>query len=174
MPMPAITIRTATEQDVALLCKLGADTFYETFAKDNTEADMQAYLQTNYNTERITNELQALGATFYIAEADGQPAGFAKVQLGKTETSITAQRPMELERIYVLQACQGLQLGKALLQQCIAAANAAGCDVLWLGVWEHNHKAQRFYERAGFTFCGSHVFWVGSDAQTDLLMMLRL
>jgi ribosomal protein S18 acetylase RimI-like enzyme len=47
-------------------------------------------------------------------------------------------------------------------------------DVMWLGVWEYNPRAQRFYEKNGFRVVGSHVFQLGEDAQTDLLMQKEL
>jgi ribosomal protein S18 acetylase RimI-like enzyme len=41
---------------------------------------------------------------------------------------------------------------------------------MWLGVWEYNPRAQRFYEKNGFRIVGKHVFQLGTDPQTDLLM----
>ena len=46
--------------------------------------------------------------------------------------------------------------------------------LIWLGVWEHNVSAIRFYERNQFQLFGKHSFILGSDEQTDLLMELHL
>ena len=45
---------------------------------------------------------------------------------------------------------------------------------VWLGVWEHNYNAIRFYERIGFERCGSHDFMLGNDKQTDILLKKEL
>ena len=45
------------------------------------------------------------------------------------------------------------------------------CDRMWLGVWEHNTRAQRFYRRRGFRRVGDQSFVLGSDAQTDHVMV---
>jgi len=37
-------------------------------------------------------------------------------------------------------------------------------------VWENNHRAQKFYGTWEFRKIGTHVFQLGGDAQTDLLM----
>jgi ribosomal protein S18 acetylase RimI-like enzyme len=44
----------------------------------------------------------------------------------------------------------------------------------WLGVWEDNHRAIRFYEKNGFEKFDSHPFILGESKQTDLLMKLRI
>ncbi|MNF16430.1 Protease synthase and sporulation negative regulatory protein PAI 1 [compost metagenome] len=41
---------------------------------------------------------------------------------------------------------------------------------IWLGVWEENKRALRFYEKNGFTVFDKHIFRLGNDEQTDLMM----
>lgn len=45
-----------------------------------------------------------------------------------------------------------------------------GRRTTWLGVWERNDRAIRFYARHGYERCGEHVFQLGDDAQTDYIM----
>jgi ribosomal protein S18 acetylase RimI-like enzyme len=61
-------------------------------------------------------------------------------------------------------------VGAALMQACIDEARRRGHKTLWLGVWEHNPRAQAFYRKWNFVEIGTHVFHLGNDPQTDLLM----
>ena len=77
---------------------------------------------------------------------------------------------LELERIYILKEFQGAGLGKDLLDYTISIAIEHGKKYIWLGVWEHNERAKRFYQKNGFYRIGEHSFVVGDDAQTDFVM----
>ncbi|MCV4601022.1 GNAT family N-acetyltransferase, partial [Escherichia coli] len=78
--------------------------------------------------------------------------------------------PIELSRLYSHQKFLGKGVGQRLLEECFRFAGSEGFDVIWLGVWEYNPRARRFYEKNGFRYVGSHIFQLGTDAQTDLLM----
>ena len=54
------------------------------------------------------------------------------------------------------------------------AAAARGAQTMWLGVWERNFRAQKFYRKFSFADIGTHTFVLGHDRQTDLLMALDL
>ncbi len=45
---------------------------------------------------------------------------------------------------------------------------------IWLGVWEHNPRAQAFYKRHGFKVVGEHHFQTGDVTDTDLIMEKEL
>jgi diamine N-acetyltransferase len=109
-----------------------------------------------------------------LAEIDGEAAGYAKLTVGATEEGIAAERPIELNRLYSHQRFLGKGVGRALMDECLARGRELGCDVMWLGVWEYNPRAQRFYEKFGFRYVGRHVFQLGSDPQIDLLMQRDL
>ena len=111
---------------------------------------------------------------FLIAEIDGKAAGYAKLTVGSIEPGITAERPIELSRLYSDQEYIGKGVGQCLMDACFERARDDGRDVMWLGVWEFNPRAQRFYEKNGFQKVGRHTFQLGSDAQTDLLMEIKL
>ncbi len=107
---------------------------------------------------------------FLIAEIDGEAAGYSKLIMDNIEPGITAKRPIELSRLYSHQKYLGQGVGQTLMDACFERSRAEDRDVMWLGVWEYNPRAQRFYERNGFRVVGSHVFLLGKDEQTDLLM----
>ena len=56
------------------------------------------------------------------------------------------------------------------MEQAIRIANLRKKRYVWLGVWEKNEKALRFYKKTGFYEIGTHSFFVGDEEQTDSLM----
>jgi GNAT superfamily N-acetyltransferase len=109
-----------------------------------------------------------------VLKVDGQPAGFLQLRLGYREPGVTGQRPVELQRIYVLRDCHGGGYGAALMKTAVDMANAWGADQLWLGVWENNRKALTFYERWGFREVGEHIFKIGDQVDRDLILSKEL
>jgi diamine N-acetyltransferase len=167
---PGPVIRRATAADAGLLADLGARTFYDTFAVDNTPEDMAAYLSSYFSPLLQAQELADPDTTFLIAEIDGVAAGYAKLQLSVTSSCITGPDPVELSRLYVSSGLIGSGVGAALMEACISEARKAGHRTMWLGVWERNERAQSFYERWGFQIVGEQIFQLGSDAQRDFVM----
>jgi diamine N-acetyltransferase len=163
-------IRSATARDAALLAELGARTFSETFGPDNTPEDMAAYLGAAFGPEKQAAELADPRTTFFIAEIDGAPAGYAVIRAGVAPECVTGARPIELARLYACREHIGRGVGPVLMRACLDEAHRAGFQTLWLGVWERNVRAQAFYRKWGFNVVGAHVFQLGSDPQTDLLM----
>ena len=169
-----VTIRRATAMDAPLLAAMGARTFYETFAADNTAENMAAYLASAFTPETLASELTDERAIFLIAEAGDAAAGYAKLLQGDPEPCVTGENPMELCRIYCETAWQGRGVGAALMRAAQETARTHGAQTLYLGVWEHNPRAIAFYDRWGFRAVGSHVFIVGDDPQTDIVMQVDL
>lgn len=168
--MEHLTLRPATGHDVGLLQDIGRQTFYETFASSNSAENMQTYLAEGFSTEKLSAELQNPHSTFYVAELDGAVVGYLKVNTGPAQTEQQADNALEIERIYVLQAYHGQQVGQRLYEQALALARQTQADYVWLGVWEENPRAIRFYEKNGFVAFARHVFRLGDDEQTDILM----
>jgi diamine N-acetyltransferase len=172
--IPNVTIRGGTVQDAVLLSELGARTFSETFAADNTPEDLAAYIATSFSVAQQTAELEDSASTFLIAEVDGRTAGYAKLHDGKPEQGIEGAKPIELVRLYVLREWLGRGIGAQLMRACVDEARQAGYETIWLGVWERNARAQSFYRKWNFQTIGEHVFQLGSDLQRDLLMQRTL
>jgi ribosomal protein S18 acetylase RimI-like enzyme len=165
-----LTIRRGTLEDVALLCELGARTFSETFAADNTPDNLAAYVSTFFNVAQQTSELEDPASTFLIGEVDGSAVGYAQLHAGEPEQAIEGADPIELVRLYVSREWLGRRIGEQLMRACIDAAREAGHQTIWLGVWERNERAQAFYRKWNFRTVGEHVFQLGSDPQRDFLM----
>ena len=174
MSKPSIRIRTAILQDQELLASLGAQTFREAFAPDNTPEDMSAYLAQAFGPDRQAAELADPGTTFLIAESEGDAVGYARLKLGTAPDCILAIHPVEIARLYAVAAWVGRGVGAALMHSCLEQAGRLGCDVIWLDVWERNLRAIDFYRRWGFVEVGTQPFVLGHDVQNDLLMQNRL
>lgn len=174
--MAQLTIRQAVIEDAKLLTDLAYTTFWDAFAHHpkNAPDDLNHYMRQAFNEEQIAAELSDLRNIFLIAEIADEAAGYAKIIMDNIEPGITAERPVELSRLYSHQKHLGQGVGQGLMEACFDRARAENRDVMWLGVWEFNPRAQRFYEKNGFRIVGSHVFQLGKDAQTDLLMQREL
>jgi ribosomal protein S18 acetylase RimI-like enzyme len=171
---PDVTIRRANPDDAGLLAELGARTFSETFAADNSPEDMAAYLASSFNLARQANELADTASTFFIAEVGGVAAGYAMLHAGESASGIEGEKPVELVRLYVSREWLGRGVGEALMRACVDEARRAGHETIWLGVWERNGRAQAFYRKWNFRAVGEHVFQLGADSQTDILMEREL
>jgi ribosomal protein S18 acetylase RimI-like enzyme len=169
IPTP-VTIRRAIADDAELLVELGAQTFSSAFAKDNSPADMAAYLATNFTLERLSDELADQGAIFFIAEVDQLAAGYAKLKQGDAPDCVSGDNPIEIERIYTLPEHFGKGVGEALIKACLEEAKQRGFQSVWLGVWERNDRALAFYRKFGFREAGDKIFQLGSDPQIDKVM----
>ena len=167
----AVVIRVATLADAALLARMGEETFRDTFAADNTPADMEAYVAAAFGEAQQAAELADPHTRVLIAEIGGEAVGYVRLITGPAPARVAAQRPMEISRFYARTTWIGRGVGAALMTRALHEAQANGCDAAWLGVWERNLRAIAFYERWGFRAVGEQVFVLGSDPQRDLVMV---
>lgn len=165
-----ITIQACTISDIDVLQAISIETFMETFEAENDPAHLAAYLERAYNVPQLERELSNSDSQFFFAMLDGEVAGYLKVNANNAQTEAMGEEAFELERIYVRRKFQGSGVGKALYDQTIQCANELNKQEIWLGVWEHNHKALAFYRKHGFVQTGAHTFYMGDDAQVDLIM----
>lgn len=169
-----ITIRRINISDIDALQRIGKQTFYETFADYNSKEDMANYLAESFSIEKLSAELEHPESEFYLAIINHELTGYLKLNFGSAQTEFKDNTSMEIERIYVLSSFHGKQVGQALFDQAIRIALDRKITGVWLGVWEKNLRAIRFYQKNGFTEFGQHVFQLGHDAQTDILMKRSL
>lgn len=167
-------IRKVNAGDIQRLQQIGKQTFAETFASENSEEDMREYLEKGFSIEKLTAELADENAEFYFAEDSGEVIGYLKLNTGQSQTEIKGANALESERIYVLQEFHGKKVGQLLYDKALECAKAKNVDYVWLGVWEQNPRAIRFYEKNGFIAFDKHIFKLGNDEQTDIMMKLEL
>lgn len=165
-----ISIRHCTIDDVDALKELATQAFCETFAPLNTPENMDAYLKEAYTIPQLRRELADSNQVFYFAYADGTLAGYLKVNEAPSQAEFNDPKSLEVERIYVLKAFYGTGVGQFLMDKAIETARERGKEYLFLGVWEFNPRARRFYEKNGFYRIGAHTFVMGDDPQIDFLL----
>jgi GNAT superfamily N-acetyltransferase len=169
-----ISIRCATINDNELLAGAGRRLFATAFGAQNKPEDLAAYLAKSFSPQIQADELADPASVTLIAESEGAFAGYARLKVGQPLLAIPGQHPVELVRIYSERKYIGQGVGSALMQACFDKAAQRGCDVVWLGVWEQNPRAIRFYERWGFVRAGTQIFKLGEDFQIDYVMYLKL
>lgn len=173
--MNDLTVRIAEKKDAALIADLSRETFYNAFAPVNTKADMDKFMNEVFTREKLMAELDLADNIFLLACLENTAAGYVRLRdKHLPEASLPSNNVIEIARIYTATNIIGKGIGSALINKCIAIAKEKKRDYIWLGVWESNHKAIKFYERFGFKRIGEHNFLLGNDLQTDWEMALKL
>jgi ribosomal protein S18 acetylase RimI-like enzyme len=153
---------------------MSIQTFKETFANVNTPENIATYVKESFSVKQLTTELNNVNSQFYVAYLNEEAVGYLKINVGDAQTETFNRNALEVHRIYVLQKYHGKNIGQLLLDEAKNIAQHTGVECIWLGVWEENHRALRFYTKNGFVVFDKHVFTMGNDDQTDLLMQLVL
>ena len=169
-----IEIIKVQSSDLTTLINISKQTFYDAFLHLNDPADIEAYASSAFKSDKLLAELTNPFSAFYFAMLDGLAVGYIKLNYSSAQTEFQHENAIEVERIYVLADQQGKKIGNQLLDFAIDIANKANLQYIWLGVWDKNVNAIRFYERNGFKIFDSHPFTLGTDLQTDLLMKQEL
>ena len=172
--MENILLKRVYPEDLAQLQQIGRQTFLETFAASNSEENMTTYLAEGFSTEKLSTELHDAHSEFYFAILGEKVIGYLKVNFGPSQTELKDDKSLEIERIYVLKEFHGQQVGQVLFDKAIQIAKQQHADYVWLGVWEHNPRAIQFYKKNGFVEFDRQIFHLGHDAQTDIMMKLKL
>ncbi|MBK8346502.1 MAG: GNAT family N-acetyltransferase [Saprospiraceae bacterium] len=172
--MTDIGIIKVTLDNIDQLQKIGRLTFFETFASGNTEENMKTYLDRGFSVAKLTDELNDDNAEFYFATLGENVIGYLKLNFGQSQTELQDDKALEIERIYVLKDFHGKKVGQLLYDKAIQIARQKCVDYVWLGVWEENPRAISFYKKNGFVEFDKHVFKLGNDEQTDIMMKLKL
>lgn len=172
--MEIVEISKITKDEILQLQEIGRQTFYETFSESNTEENMKSYLDNGFSIDKITFELNDENAEFYFAKIDDKIIGYLKLNFGQSQTELKDDKALEIERIYVLEEFHGKKVGQILYDKAIEIAKKKNSDFIWLGVWEENPRAINFYKKNGFVEFDKHIFKLGDDEQTDIMMKLKL
>ncbi|MEQ1586042.1 MAG: GNAT family N-acetyltransferase [Cyclobacteriaceae bacterium] len=172
--MDNIDVKRVTLSDIDQLPVIGRQTFFETFSAGNTEENMKKYLEEGFTVEKLTAELNDRDSEFYFASLNNKVIGYLKLNFGQSQTEIKEDKALEIERIYVLKEYHGKKVGQILYDKAIQIARLKKADYVWLGVWEENPRAINFYKKNGFVEFDKHIFKLGDDEQTDIMMKLKL
>ncbi len=163
-----------TNSDLDRLLSISRKTFIDAFENHNNPDDFKAYMETAFSREQILRELTNPQMSFYLVYSEDEPIAYFKLNEDEAQRDIKDENAMELERIYVKSEFQRNKIGHFMLNNIKRIAVSKNKSYLWLGVWEKNGKAIRFYEKNGFIKFGKHPYFIGTDKQMDWLMKLNL
>lgn len=167
-----IKIRQAQPQDLGDLLHMARTAFLQAFTAGNKPENVTAYLNEAFTMDQFEKEMENPASRFMVAELAGEIIGYVKVNEVPAQTDLHDPDSLEISRLYVLEDFLGLGVGKILLDHAIDFAKQNQKKYLWLGVWEKNARAIRFYEKNGLRIFGSHPFPFGDEIQTDYLMRI--
>jgi ribosomal protein S18 acetylase RimI-like enzyme len=172
--MENIEIKKVTLNDIDQLQKISKQTFQETFSESNSEENMKNYLEEELSIKKLTAELNNTKSLFYFANLNNEVIGYLKLNFGESQTELKDDKALEIERIYISKDFYGKSVGQLLYNKAIQIAKQKKADYIWLGVWEENLRAIAFYKKNDFVAFDKHIFKLGNDEQTDLMMKLKL
>lgn len=173
MVIDSIEIREVRASEISALVEMAQAAFLQAFTEGNKLENVRAYMLEAFTLAQFQKEFEAEGSQFFVAILDGKVIGYTKVNEVPSQTDIHDPESLEVARLYVLEDFLGLGLGKKLLDLTISLAKEKNKKYLWLGVWEKNARAIRFYEKNGLEIFGSHPFPFGDEIQTDFLMKIE-
>ena len=165
-----IKIKTGSIADAGKLSELCRETFYKKWLSTNTEKDLQTYMNEFFSVEKLETELKNDSIYYLLAFNDEVLIGYIKLNRNLSEGNLGGLKPIELQRMYVKENFIGIGVGKQLMNEAIKISMNENFEVMWLGAWENNIQALKFYKRFGFEIYGSHEFVLGEDITTDLLL----
>ena len=167
-------IKKCSLDDILDLQKIYRQTFFETFSEQNSEENMRIFLDKAYSEEKLKSEIEDKESETFLAVENQKILGVLKINTGNAETESGLKNSLEIQRIYILKESKGLGIGTVLMNLAEKKARELGVSFIWLGVWEKNFPAQKFYTDKGFRRFSEHAFVLGDDIQTDFLMKKEL
>ena len=149
------------------LAAMARQCFVDSFAHLYSERDLSTFLAQAYGSNGLLKDLADPGYSWRVATDAGRIVAYVKVgPLG-----LPAPEPIagavELKQLYVMQPWQGAGVAAELMEWAIEAARSRGAPELYLSVFDHNHRAKRFYSRYGFEDVGPCEFRVGDQIDDD-------
>ncbi|HMS39275.1 MAG TPA: GNAT family N-acetyltransferase [Pyrinomonadaceae bacterium] len=170
----SLTIRRATISDVQIISALGITTCYEAYFELDPSKDLAEYCVKFFSLEALTAEFEDTSSTFLIAELNCKAIGYAKLREGKKIECLQGKNAIEVQRIYILEKMKGKKLGAKLMEKCFEIAREKNYETLWLGVWDKNIAAQKFYEKIGMKIIGITDFSDGKNEFINLVFATEI
>jgi ribosomal protein S18 acetylase RimI-like enzyme len=169
-----VNILVANAVDAEMIADLSYRTFYDAFGPFNTKENMDKFIRNDFNRKKLISQISEPGNIFLLAYQHDELTGYVRLFESHNPPELGETDAIEISRIYVENKITSKGIGSALMQKCIDVAQEKNKKIIWLGVWEHNARAIAFYKKWGFEIFGDHIFMLGDDAQTDVLMKKNL
>jgi ribosomal protein S18 acetylase RimI-like enzyme len=162
-------IRIAAPDSVQELAAVAARTFPLACPPSVASEDIASFIGANLSEERFAEYLADPQRLILTAKQDDRIVGYAMLIRGGGGGD-----RVELSKMYLLPAQHGSGASTLLMDAALVAAADWGADSVWLGVNQKNQRAQRFYEKSGFTVNGTRTFHVGAGIEHDYVMARRV
>lgn len=172
--MLKISIEKVSLAEIDELQEIGRQTFYESFSEENTDEDMNRYLDATFSIPKLTEQVMDKYSEIYFAKFQDEVIGYLKLNFGKSQIHLQDETAIQIERLYLKKENQNKNVGQLLLDKAIEIAQFKRKNYVWLGVWEQNLRAIAFYKRNGFIEFDHYIFTLGTDKQRDIMMKLSL
>ena len=162
-------LRKIEPSEAEALSALAKQTFYDTFVGTCTEEDMNNFLEEYFNVPQLKTELEDTASFNFFTIVDNKPVGYIRFKEDYEGFEYMKKwKAIELKRLYVSKEFHGKGVAKLLMDKYLTYAIQNAYEVAWLGVWEYNFKAQKFYSKYGFEYSGfEHPFPIGNTPQMD-------
>lgn len=171
----AFQIETVKESELVKLRDISIRTFKTTFENGGySEDDFNQYFEEAYNIETLKSELKNQHSFTYFYKEDGEVTGYFKLNILDAQTEAMGDEYLEIQRIYFLPHAQGGGKGNHIIEFAENKARELNKTKIWLGVWEYNQPALKFYNKHGLTVIGRHEFQTGNVVDSDLVMEKKL
>lgn len=172
-------ISRATLADAHRLSVLARETFPLACPPGTSPENIALFCERNLSESSFSFYLGEESHKIWVASKGDSFMGYVMSIGGEPKDSVIAgvvsRRPtVEISKIYVASSAQGSGLSSELMSAAIEEAKAQGAASVWLGVNQHNERANRFYQRWGFEIVGERTFAVGDSLESDFVRELIL
>ena len=164
-----ITIKAATPADAEEIALFSRKSFYESFADQNTEENMEKFML-QFSVNSLVEEVKNPDNIFITALKNDVIIGYVKLNKSGKSVELADEKAIEIARIYIDKTMTGQGIGNKLMKYSLDLIKDLKANTAWLGVWENNKNAIAFYAKWGFERFGEHIFMLGDDPQTDWLL----
>lgn len=148
----AVSIRQMTIDDIELLREVCIQTYSRNFSHHWEPGGLEGYNEDVFGEEVLLEELQDNETRYYVAYLGQEPVAFMKLVASPRIGSEKMKEDIELDKLYVLPECKGMQVGKQLMDLAFRIAAEEKKKRFWLVVLESNQPAIGFYEKLGFRY----------------------
>lgn len=167
----SIHIKQVEQHDVIMLTLLARITFTEAFGYLFTPEELKDYLDKTFTVAKLRESVAKSNNRFFLAIVDELPVAYAKLKLHSPYESLPYHSPAQLQKIYVLKEFIGNGIGEKLQETVFREAEKNNKSILWLAVWEENHKARKFYTRYGYHKESTYGYGIGEKYFTYDIMV---
>ncbi|WWC87264.1 uncharacterized protein L201_002152 [Kwoniella dendrophila CBS 6074] len=168
------TIREGKPENAPAISKLMIEVFNKSFGHSCTPEELLRYNEDVLSPKAIEKDLLNPLCSWLLAfpssTLSDELLGIVQLTKDSFEPCVTLPNPIELQRIYLSYKSHGTGLSTILMKKAEEKSRELGFKSIWLGAWEDNHRAKKFYEKMGYKTVGDHVFDIGGSKQRDEIM----